>query len=172
MTSASRPAADEPAAAAMGVGPHYEANRTRLVGFAMLLVGDLPAAEDLLHEAVAAALARPDAPEDPGAYLRAAMVNRARSRWRRRLVVQRVEPLLPRGADLFDHPPDVALWDLVRRLPDRARVVVTLRYYDRRSPREIADLLDLPVGTVSSILTRTLRRLREQLVEIDQEEQR
>jgi hypothetical protein len=55
------------------VGTFYEANRDRLLGFALLLVGDPDGAEDLVHEAVAGALARPEPPDDPGAYLRTAM---------------------------------------------------------------------------------------------------
>jgi RNA polymerase sigma factor (sigma-70 family) len=166
MTNTGRPA-DHRSAGPGSVGAYYEAHRSQLVGFAVLLVGDLASAEDVVHEAVAAALDRPEPPDDPGAYLRAAMANRARSRWRHRAVMQRVEPLLPRGIDLFDDPPDIALWDLVRRLPDRARVVVTLRFVGRLTNVEIAELLDLPLGTVGSTLTRTLRRLRRQLSDID-----
>jgi RNA polymerase sigma-70 factor, ECF subfamily len=150
------------------VGTFYEAHRDQLLGFALLLVGDPHAAEDLLHEAVAGALARSEPPDDPGAYLRTAMANRARSRWRRRAVVRRADSLLPRGDDLFEHPPDVALWDLVRRLPDRPRAVLTLRFVDRRTNAEIAELLDLPLGTVASIVVRTLQRLRLELAELEE----
>jgi RNA polymerase sigma factor (sigma-70 family) len=151
----------------VGVEAFYAAHRDALVGFALLLVGDPAAAEDLVHEAVTAALGRPEPPDDAGAYLRTAIANRARSRWRRQAVVRRVEPLLPRGADLFEDPPDVALWDVVRRLPDRPRAVLTLRFVERLTNVEIAARLGLPVGTVASIVVRTLERLRRELAEED-----
>jgi RNA polymerase sigma factor (sigma-70 family) len=150
-----------------GVETFYAAHRDALLGFAVLLVGDPASAEDLVHEAVTAALGRPDPPDDPGAYLRTAIANRARSRWRRQAVVRRFEPLLPRGTDLFEDPPDVALWDVVRRLPDRPRAVLTLRFVERLTNVEIAERLGLPVGTVASIVVRTLERLRRQLAEED-----
>jgi RNA polymerase sigma factor (sigma-70 family) len=157
-----------PPLVALDVGTFYESNRDHLLGFALLLVGDPDGAEDLVHEAVAGALARPEPPDDPGAYLRTAMANRARSRWRRNAVIRRVDALLPRGQDLFEQPPDVALWDLVRQLPDRARAVLTLRFVDRRTNAEIAELLDLPLGTVASTVARTLQRLRRELTELEE----
>jgi RNA polymerase sigma factor (sigma-70 family) len=165
-TSAGR--SDPLPTAVVDVGTFYEAHRDHLLGFALLLVGDPTSAEDLVHEAVAGALSRPEPPADPGAYLRTAIANRARSRWRHAAVARRVDALLPRGDDLFEHPPDVALWDLVRQLPDRPRAVLTLRFVDRRTNAEIAELLDLPLGTVASTVARTLQRLRRELVELEE----
>ena len=43
------------------------------------------------------------------------------------------------------------------------RVVVVLRYGVGMTPKQIADALDLPIGTVNSRLARSLEQLRESL---------
>jgi RNA polymerase sigma-70 factor (ECF subfamily) len=51
--------------------------------------------------------------------------------------------------------------DSVERLPDFLRQVVVLAYYQGLKYREIADILDIPVGTVKSRLHSALLRLQE-----------
>ncbi|MBM3401883.1 MAG: sigma-70 family RNA polymerase sigma factor [Bacteroidetes bacterium] len=46
------------------------------------------------------------------------------------------------------------LKNIVEQLPQRYRIMVTLRYYDEQSYEEIAQQLDLPVGTVKAQLFR------------------
>jgi RNA polymerase sigma-70 factor (ECF subfamily) len=48
-------------------------------------------------------------------------------------------------------------------LPDRARQVVELTFYSQLSQTEIAERLDLPLGTVKSDVRRALQRLRPHL---------
>jgi RNA polymerase sigma-70 factor, ECF subfamily len=50
---------------------------------------------------------------------------------------------------------------LVASLPEKARMVVVLRYQEDLDPREIAALLKMPVNTVKSQLQRSLALLRE-----------
>ena len=49
---------------------------------------------------------------------------------------------------------------LILALPDKPRIIVILRYQEEMEPSEIADMLNIPVGTVKSILHRTLMLLR------------
>jgi RNA polymerase sigma-70 factor (ECF subfamily) len=49
----------------------------------------------------------------------------------------------------------------LKLLPTHQREVVILRYYQELSLGEIAEILDIPVGTVKSRLSLGLRRLRE-----------
>jgi RNA polymerase sigma-70 factor (ECF subfamily) len=51
--------------------------------------------------------------------------------------------------------------DSVERLPEFLRQVVVLAYYQGLKYREIADILDIPVGTVKSRLHAALLRLQE-----------
>lgn len=59
-----------------------------------------------------------------------------------------------------------ALLEAVARLDDDRRVVVALRYWLDLDPPEIAEQLGIPVGTVSSRLSRALSDLRE-LLEVE-----
>lgn len=49
------------------------------------------------------------------------------------------------------------------RLPPQYRIVVTMFYFEDHTYREIAEALDLPIGTVMSRLARAKRRLRARL---------
>ena len=62
---------------------------------------------------------------------------------------------------------DFMLSDMLRRivdtLPEKARMVVVLRYQEDLEPAEIARVLDMPVNTVKSHLRRSLSLLRDKL---------
>jgi RNA polymerase sigma-70 factor (ECF subfamily) len=53
----------------------------------------------------------------------------------------------------------------MQHLPDHQREAVILRYFQELSLAEIAEVLDIPVGTVKSRLSLGLGRLREMLLE-------
>lgn len=52
---------------------------------------------------------------------------------------------------------------LTASLPDRARMVVLLRYQEDLAPAEIAETLDIPLNSVKSCLHRALAMLKEKL---------
>jgi len=52
---------------------------------------------------------------------------------------------------------------MVEALPEKARMVVVLRYQEDLQPTEIAELLGMPVSTVKSHLHRSLALLRGRL---------
>lgn len=56
-----------------------------------------------------------------------------------------------------------ALVTAVGHLPTERRLPIVLRYWLDYSPAEIAELLDVPAGTVNSRLSRALTELRELL---------
>ncbi len=58
---------------------------------------------------------------------------------------------------------DRSLLTVVAELPLERRVVVVLRYGVGMTPKQIAETLDLPVGTVNSRLARALEQLRDSL---------
>ena len=53
------------------------------------------------------------------------------------------------------------LRQLVASLPEKARMVVVMRYQEELSAEEIARVLEMPVGSVKSQLARALAVLRE-----------
>jgi RNA polymerase sigma-70 factor (ECF subfamily) len=72
----------------------------------------------------------------------------------------------PEPVSLFDWP-DAMMQSTLRRivatLPERPRLVVTLRYQEDLDPGEIAEILDMPLNTVKSHLRRSLAILREKM---------
>ena len=64
-------------------------------------------------------------------------------------------------------PGDPLLGEVLRRLiatlAEAPRAVVILRYQEDLDPAEIADILDMPLGTVKSHLQRSLALLRAKL---------
>ena len=54
---------------------------------------------------------------------------------------------------------------LLKRLPEREREVIGLKFVACLQNREIARVLNMPEGTVGSVLHRTLARLRGALHE-------
>lgn len=66
-------------------------------------------------------------------------------------------------ADFRDSLMTEALRRIVSTLPEKPRLVVTLRYQEDLDPTEIADLLGMPLNTVKSHLRRSLAILREKV---------
>jgi RNA polymerase sigma-70 factor (ECF subfamily) len=65
---------------------------------------------------------------------------------------------------------DDALAEAVRALPDGERAVFLLRVIGEFKYREIAEILDKPLGTVMSYLARSRLRLRERLTAYGEEQ--
>jgi RNA polymerase sigma-70 factor (sigma-E family) len=140
----------------------YRAEYPRAVRLAFLLTRSDLAAEDLAQEAFAAVHARYTELAAPAGYLRTCVVNgcrrwhRSRAREGRRLELARpVEQTTETGAG--------ELLDAVASLPYRHRAVIVLRYWADCSEQEIADALGCRPGTVKSIASRALARLREEV---------
>jgi RNA polymerase sigma-70 factor (ECF subfamily) len=72
----------------------------------------------------------------------------------------------PEPVSIFDWP-DAMMQSTLRRivatLPERPRLVITLRYQEDLDPAEIAEILDMPLNTVKSHLRRSLAILREKM---------
>jgi len=167
------PAADPPAAP---VAALFREHHGELVRLALLMVGDLPTAEDVVQDVYASLhsrwshIAARDAVVLP--YVRAAVLNGCRSVLRRRAVARRV------GAANRDEPPaksaenEVILSEdrrqvlaALARLPRRRREVLVLRYYLGLSEAEIAAVLGISSGTVKSTAARGLAALAHELGE-------
>ena len=131
---------------------------------AYLVVGDSAAAEDVAQEALVAAIRALDSFDRRrpfGPWLHRIAVNRAID-WARaaklRAELEERDVPAPERADSDERMlPALASLD-----PDH-RAVIVLRYLLEYTPGEIAELLDLPRGTVNSRLRRGLDKLKERL---------
>jgi RNA polymerase sigma-70 factor (ECF subfamily) len=133
---------------------------------AYLVAHDASAAEDIAQEAFLAAirsLDRFDHRRPFGPWLHRIVVNRAIDWARARQL--RAETALPDvaapHAAAGGNPHGLAA--AIARLPPDQRAVIVLRHLLEYTPGEIADLLDLPRGTVNSRLRRGLDALKEEL---------
>ena len=104
--------------------------------------------------------------EDPAAWVRRVITNRAVSRWRRlshelnmrqRLAARSVQ--LSTAAE----PVDEAFWAAVRSLPRQQMAVVVLHYVEDQSVDAIAAVLGCSAGTVKTQLFRARRTLADRL---------
>jgi RNA polymerase sigma-70 factor (ECF subfamily) len=133
---------------------------------AYLVVHDAAAAEDIAQEAFLAAvraLDRFDRRRPFGPWLHRIVVNRAID-WARARTLRAEVGLVDVAAPPAREPgnPDAVASALASLSPDH-RAVVVLRYLLEYTPGEIAELLDLPRGTVNSRLRRALDAMRERL---------
>lgn len=59
---------------------------------------------------------------------------------------------------------------VVESLPEEQRMCVILRYYDEMSLQEIADTLEVSLGTVKSRLSRANKKMRDEIERLEEEE--
>ena len=131
---------------------------------AFLVVHDAAAAEDIAQEAFLAAvraLDRFDRSRPFGPWLHRIAVNRAID-WARAAKLRAETEQQDVPAPVAGERDDRVLPALASLDPDH-RAVIVLRYLLEYTPGEIADLLDLPRGTVNSRLRRGLDRMKERL---------
>lgn len=149
------------------VGPHLP-GAYRLAGY---LLRDALDAEDATQEALARAwLAWPKLRKTDsfGAWFDRIVANVCKDRLRRQRGVRVLD--LDEAADAAREldPFRAALardeaGRLVRRLPPDQQIVVALRFWRDLTIDEVAERLDLPVGTVKSRLHYAMRTLRKEL---------
>jgi RNA polymerase sigma-70 factor (sigma-E family) len=146
----------------------YERHYVRLVRLAVLLVGDVGRAEEIVQDAFVDLVARWRTIRDPGAaaaYLRTCVANGARTHLRHRAVVNRQPLSQPSEANSAETEALVQIeheraLSVLSELPGRQREVLILRYYGQLSEAEIADTLGISRGAVKSHNSRGLRSLR------------
>ena len=174
-TSVPEPAIAQPGAIAALFRDHHG----ELVRLALLMVGDLPTAEDVVQDVYASLQRRSRSGriEDPLPYVRAAVLNGCRSVLRRRGIARRAG--IAHRASLNDETTMLASAEsevilsedrrqvlaALARLPRRRREVLVLRYYLGLSGAEIAAVLGISAGTVKSTAARALAALARDLGE-------
>ncbi len=137
----------------------YERQYPVMVRLAYGLVDTRQQAEEVVQDSFAAVYERFHRLDNPEAYLRVTVLNGCRRVLRRRMLGRRQPvPPIEDGQLGASH-----VVDAIRRLPHRQRSMIVLRYDLQLTDREIADALDVPIGTVKSTIHRALADLRREL---------
>ncbi|GAB3819125.1 SigE family RNA polymerase sigma factor [Micromonospora zhanjiangensis] len=145
--------------------------------YALMLTGDPHQAEDLVQETMVRAQLnwrRIRGSDSPDRYVRRMITNQyidwRRGSWLKRVLLR--AELDESSAIHGDHAQRAAerdqIWSLLARLPRRQRAALVLRFYEDLPDAEIAGVLDCPVGTVRSLISRALTTLRAQVMEVVQ----
>ncbi len=151
--------ATEPMSLTSGFEDVYRREYPGLVAVATALTGDVRDGEDVVQDTMVKAFVRWDAVgqlERPGAWCHRVLLNACRSRWRRRRTEARFGGRARREERSIAEPSAevIVFWGLVRELPSRPRVAVTLHFAGERTMAEIASILEVPEGTVRSDIAR------------------
>jgi RNA polymerase sigma-70 factor (sigma-E family) len=144
----------------------FREHHLELVRLALVMTGDMAAAEDAVQDAFERLYRRwtglRNVDNLPG-YARSAVLNRCRSAHRRAAVARKHLPALApagRSPDIaVQATEDTALLAALRTLPRRQREVLVLRYYCDLDAAEVAAALRITPGAVRSNAARGLARL-------------
>jgi RNA polymerase sigma-70 factor (sigma-E family) len=151
------------------IGELYLRHADASVRLAYLLTGDRDVAEDLVQDAfirLAGRLVHVRNPDVFDAYLRTTVVNLSRSYWRRRRVersyLERARNTGAPDGTLRERSVEdqEEMWQALRLLSSRQRAAIVLRFYEDLSEVEVAEILQCAPGTVKSLVSRGLEKLR------------
>jgi RNA polymerase sigma-70 factor (sigma-E family) len=156
----------------------WSGHRVELTRLALGMTGEIGRAEELVQDAFVALLSRWGQLRDPSAalhYLRRVVVNGGRGEWRRRRrdevrtqqagAAQEIGAAEHRRRESVLVEVQVDVFRALVQLPVRKRACVLLRHYADLGEAEVADLLNVSVGTVKSQTSRGLQQLSELLSE-------
>jgi RNA polymerase sigma-70 factor (sigma-E family) len=154
--------------AAPSVSELFRDHHLELVRLAVVMVGDLATAEDVVQDCFERLHRRWPAIREPSralAYARSSVLNGCRSVHRRSAVSRRYGPRLALPADAIVPDATAATADrgqlatALRQLPRRQREVLVLRYYADLSVAEIAETLRITPSNVRACISRGLAAL-------------
>jgi RNA polymerase sigma-70 factor (sigma-E family) len=140
-----------------------------LLRYAVMLTGDPHLAEDLVQETmirVHLKWRRVSGADRPELYVKRMLTNQylgwRRGAWFRRTVLRNE---ISDGWRVTPDPAEVGaerdeMWLRLAGLPRRQRAAIVLRFYEGLTDSEIADVLNVAVGTVRAHISRALVALR------------
>lgn len=135
------------------------------------MTGDLGEAQEAVQEAFTRALAAPRkfaALDNPESWLRRVAVNVARTRHRRRRMLDGLLHRIGPSPLVADYTPEhLALLAALRQLPQGQRYAIALHYLVDLPIDEVAQTLEISVGTVKSRLSRGRQALAQLLSTCD-----
>ena len=148
----------------------YTAYATDVLRVAYYYLGDRQRAEDVTQDVFVKLMTRHPALEAgrEKAWLLKVTLNRCRDLWRgawmKRVVLGHPSfELFPAPDEIGQIAESASLAEAVNRLPAEFKEVVLLHYYQGFGVSEIAEMLEIAEGTVSSRLSRARKRLQKDL---------
>jgi RNA polymerase sigma-70 factor (sigma-E family) len=128
-----------------------------MVRLAHLISGSEGVAEEVVQDVFLGLQPRWMMIDNPDAYVRSAVVNRARTA--RRRAGRETPAEVADTAAVTGNPEVDEVWAALVKLPARQRAALVLRFYEDLSEADIADALGCRPGTVKSLIHRGLQRL-------------
>jgi RNA polymerase sigma factor (sigma-70 family) len=137
----------------------YRSHYGRTVALARLMAGRLGVAEEIVQDAFVQLYRNWSSVEHPPTYLRIAVLNGCRAAGRRRSLELRKRPP-PDDEPVVVDTTAIAVREALAVLTPRQRAAVVLRYFEDLPEREIATVLGCRPGTVKSLLSRSIAKLK------------
>ena len=159
---------------ATSLGLLFERHRARLYAIAVGMLGHGSDADDAVQDAIVIAMRRIGELREPaaaGGWLAAILVNVCRAQLRR--PARELPGVADEASGALDAVQETVeraalrdwVWTALERLPEPQRVAVMLRHFSSAGSYDaIADICDIPVGTVRSRLNAARRRLADELL--------
>jgi len=156
----------------------YRREVVSIATLATALTGDRDIGTDIAQEALLRAYrswSTVSTMDRPGAWVRRIAINLAadarRKRSREAHALERIEA---RPVGSASGSSDGGFWREVRRLPERQRTAIALRYIDDHTVDEIAEIMDISSGTVKATLFKARQSLAAALgaTEVDDADDR
>ena len=156
----------------------YRREVVSIATLATALTGDRDIGTDIAQEALLRAYrswSTVSTMDRPGAWVRRIAINLAadagRKRSREAHALERIEA---RPVGSTSGSSDGGFWREVRRLPERQRTAIALRYIDDLTVDEIAEIMDISSGTVKATLFKARQSLAAALgaTEVDDADDR
>ena len=162
--------------ACLGVTELYQAHGVGLIKLGVIMLGDRTAAEDVVQDAFLGLYrnwGRLSDPLNALAYVRASVLNGCRAALRQRIRRERRDRSVAADAVTVESVEAIVLlseehrevFAALRRLPDRQREALVLRFYLGVSESETAQAMGISRGTVKSSTSRALAALGRMLKE-------
>jgi RNA polymerase sigma factor (sigma-70 family) len=138
------------------------------------IISDSARAEDCVHDALLRVWRAPNRFSGNREMLKAYLVTCVRNeslamlrsegrRDARELKAARLTPVAAVDAPVVDPVETQRLQDALLRLPEEQRMALTLAYYGNKTHVEIAQELNVPLGTIKSRISMAMRKLQTEL---------
>lgn len=152
------------------LGALYSTCRQELFTYALSIVGNQSGAEDIVHEAFRKMLALGHRPAELRPYAFRCLRNAALDQLR---FLKREAEKVADYRLLFDQQeqPDLSdeIAEMLASLSDSEREIIVLKIFSGLTFREVAEVCELPQGTVAASYWRSLKKLRDSRVGVSRQ---